>query len=398
MATKKPANKGTGIVQRPDKVRDSIVLQSNSRAKKDIQQWRTALNAAENVENPKRLLLYNLYEEIILDAHLSAEIEKRKTAVKGAKFNLLDVNGVVDVEASKFFQTTWFDQFVDYVMDSIFWGHSLMEITALTEDGLIQSIGLVPRRHVIPEKGIFTVKQGDEKGINYREDMKYVPWVIEVGDSRNLGLLNKCVPHALYKRFSQSAWAEFCQIFGMPVRYGKTNTRDTESLNRLNDMLIQMATASHAVIDTDEELHFIETAKSNGDVFQGLLNVCNAEISKLINGSVIGEASKEGSKAKEQVGLELQNRTTLGDKRMIESAVKDILLPKMIALGYPVADRTPEYETVKDIQGEWTIFNGLLTHYDIDPEDIKDTFGINVKPKTQPAPGRNQLHGNGFFG
>jgi hypothetical protein len=70
----------------------------------------------------------------------------------------------------------------------------------------------------------------------------------------------------------------------------------------------------------------------------------------------------------------------------------------MIALGYPVADRTPEYETVKDIQGEWTIFNGLLTHYDIDPEDIKDTFGINVKPKTQPVQGGNQLGGNGFFG
>ena len=220
------------LKERPNKLLSTVLKSNNARAKKDFNQWRTALQQAENVDNPKRILLYNLYAEIMLDSDLSADIEKRILEVTGSDANVLDATDKIDIEATNLIQKSWFSDLIRYGMESIFWGHSLTEIDRLNEKGEIVKIDLIPRRHVLPEKGIFTAKQGDEKGVLYREDLKMLAFLFEFGKNDNLGLLNKCAPHVLYMRFAQAAWSEFCEIFGMPVRYAKTNTKDKESLNR----------------------------------------------------------------------------------------------------------------------------------------------------------------------
>lgn len=384
------------MTTRPNRVSDTLLPSTNARAKKDIQQWRTALQAAENAENPKRLLLYSLYDEIILDLHLTSEMEKRKLAISGAEYNLKDANGVVDAEATKLLQKSWFDEFISLAMDSIFWGHSLIEIAELNEDGTIKKVELVPRRHVIPEKGLFVSKQGEEKGILFREDKKYAPWLLEVGKPKNLGLLNKCAPQVLYKRFGQAAWAEYGQLFGNPMRIGKTEARDTTSLNRLYQMLAEVGSAGFGVLQDGESIEFIEAGKAGADVFKEQLNFCNSELSKGINSSVIGEAGNGGSNAKEKVGLEIQQSNSKGDAKLIQGIVNDVLIPRMVLMGYPVQDRVFEFERVKDVKQEFEIVNGLLDHYDIAPEDIKATFGYNVLPKKAPT-GTGKL-GAGFFG
>jgi len=155
---KSKANSVTTTV-RPDRVVNKIIKSNNSRARKDISQWRTALQQAENVENPKRILLYNLYDEVLLDAHLTAEIDKRIQAVAGSEFELFDENGKPNTEASNLLRRKWFVQLLVHAMWSKFWGHSLVEVTQIDNDGKIVGTELLPRRHVIPEREIFTLKQ-----------------------------------------------------------------------------------------------------------------------------------------------------------------------------------------------------------------------------------------------
>ncbi len=382
------------VTKRPNRLLDKIIKQSVFRSRKDINQWRTALNRAENVESPRRNLLYNVYNEIILDAHLSAEIQKRVQAVIGSSFHLYDDKGNIS-DNTHLLEREWFMSFLKYAVESIFWGHSLMQIEGI-EDGEIKQITLINRSHVVPEQGLFLVNPNDEKGIAYRDDKKYNIWLIEVGETHNLGLLNKAVPHVLYKRFAQSAWSEFCEIFGMPVRYGKTNTKDDESLNRMEMMLRDMGTAAYAVIDNDEEITFVESNKSNGDVYNGLIERCNNEVSKLINGAVIGEASNGGSRAKEQVGAEVGNAISQADKQWIENYINHKLLPQLILLGYPVTGLTFQFEKEKDINRLWSITQGVLNHYEVDEQFIQDTFGIPVTGKKQNA--SNGLNADtGFF-
>ena len=56
-------------------------LRSADRSKKDIGTWRHALTSAESVYYPNRTRLYDLYEDVALDGHLSGVIAKRIDAV-----------------------------------------------------------------------------------------------------------------------------------------------------------------------------------------------------------------------------------------------------------------------------------------------------------------------------
>lgn len=371
------------LKERPDKVVGTLKRASIARTRKDINQWRTALQQAENVENPKRLLLYNLYDEVTLDAHLTNEIEKRKLSITGADFVLYDQNGEPKNDETVLLKKAWFYQLVEYAMDSRFWGHSLVEATKIDGDGKIAEVALVPRRHVIPEKGLVTVNQGDEKGTPFRENPKYTPWLFEFGKHDDLGLINKCVPHVLFKRFAQSAWSEYCEIFGMPARVAKTNTVDTKNLNRLEEMMENMGTAAWAIIHNDESIEWLETTNADGAVYKGLMELSAAEISKAINGSVIGEASQGGSRSKEEVGLKIQDKISMGDMRWLEGIINEMVLPKLAALGYPVEGLTFEFIREKDLKSQWDIVGGILTHFDVEEEYIIDTFGVPVTGKKE---------------
>ena len=92
------AKKTTGTT--PPVIQKLTVTQVN-RGSQDIKNWKNALRSAESVNNPRRTLLYDLYEEILLDGHLTAVCEKRKGAIKSSvrvKFViLLSVNQLVSL-------------------------------------------------------------------------------------------------------------------------------------------------------------------------------------------------------------------------------------------------------------------------------------------------------------
>lgn len=375
-----------------------IIAANKSRARKDINAWRTALQMAERVENPKRNLLYNLYDELELDAHLTAAIQRRVLTVRGADFTVLDANGEPDPEKAELLRRPWFIRFVELAMQSIFWGHSLIQIREI-EQGEISGVELVRRRHVRPESGLFVERQEDDKGISYRDDDKYYDWLLEVGGHEDLGLLNKCAPHILYKRFAQASWSEYCEVFGMPLRYGKTNVKDIESLNRMEDMMLNMGTAAYAVIDNDEEVQFVETTGGKGEVYDSLIDKCNAEVSKLINGAVIGEASQGGSRSKEEVGERVGEAITRADKDFIAGYVNHTLIPRLVKLGYPLEGCSFRFERDADTHALWEITQGVLQHYEVDADFITDTFGIPVTGKKAAGQASLSAESRGrFFG
>lgn len=398
MAAKKNTP-NTTITERPDKVVSQIIKTNKIRGRKAINDWTQANNQAGNAENPKRALLYSLYEELVIDGEIYAEWEtKRKLRVLANDFNLLDANNKPDETATDQLKTTWFNDFVSLAMDSKLWGHSLIEVDKINTDGLIASIELVRRKHVIPEKGLITIKVGDEKGIAYRDDAQINQWLFEVGKTEDLGLLNICAPYVLFMRFALSAWSEFCEVFAMPLRVGKTQSKDTTSLNKMNDMLLEMATASYAVIDKDEEIQFIESNKTDGSVYNGLMTLCASKISKILNGAVIGEATQSGSRAKEQVGQQINELVTLSDTIWLEGIVNDIVLPKLIVLGYPFDGLKFKYIKQKDLAKSLEIVKGLSSAgFKPTVEWVQDEFGIPLDTQTQQNPTTSVKAQTDFF-
>lgn len=399
MAKSKKTNNTPKQVKRPNLLRSTIVPSAVARSRKDINKWRSALQQAENVENPKRKLLYDLFDELVLDAHYSSEWENRVLTLQGSDFEI-QKDGTPNAELTELLKRPWFSQLLKYAIESRTHGHSLIQVEEF-EVGNILKINLIPRRHVVPERGIVLKNLSDDNGINYREDAMYSPWLLEIGAPTDLGLLNKMAPHILYKRFAQGAWSEYCELFGMPVRVAKTNTTNTDSLNALDDMMVNMAASSYAIIDKEEELDFVESNKTNGDIYKGLITLCDNQISKLITGAVIGNADSGGSRAKEEVGERTSNKVYHGDRAFIESWVNSTLLPKLIEFGYPFNGCVFAFKKTVDITSLWKMTNEVLTHYEVDEEYIRSTFGIPVTgKKVAPPAGQAQPQNSAgnFFG
>lgn len=382
--------------KRPNKLLDNIIASSTSRARKDIRAWRSALQQAESTQNPRRALLYNLYDEIILDAHLSAEIQKRSLVVSGSMYAVFEQSdGSTNTEKTTLLTKPWFHKFINLAIESHFFGHSLMQIGEI-QNGEITDVSLINRKHVIPEKGLFIFQEVDEKGIFYREDKKYVDWLLEIGENSDLGILNKTVPHVLYKRFAQSAWSEFTELFGMPIRVAKTNVKNDENLNRMEQMMISMGAGQFSIIDENENIEFIETTRSNGEVYNNLIDRSNSEISKLITGAVIGEASQGGSRSKEEVGERTSDKITTADKQFLEKYINYTLFPKLIRLGYPLQGTGFRFEKSKDVRELWKITEGLLKYKEVDNEFITKTFGIPVADKVSESAAALKHKNNAF--
>lgn len=384
------SNKPVEIIKdRPNRVSDQIfVAAALARGRQLIDDWQKALRAAESTSDPNRELLYRLYHNLLIDADLHSEWEtKRKLRFLGGTFNLVDQDGNIDIEATKMLRKKWFLDLLNHAFDSKLLGHSLIEVFKVNDQGLIAQVKLVNRRHVIPEKGLFVPKVGDKKGVLYRQDPNLYRWMFEFGEDHDLGILSKCAPYILFMRFALSAWSEYAEKFAMPIRVGKTNTVDTTSLNRMDAMLLEMATASYAIIDKEEELELVESSRTDGsNVFDKLIAKCEAKLSKLINGSVTGDASQGGSRAKEQVGQDIQYLVTNSDYTWFESIMNDSIIPQLIALGYPFSGLTFEYEKPKDTEGLLKIISQLAQHYKIPTDWITENFGVPVEELDVPKP------------
>ena len=88
------------MTQRREGYVAKILPKTISRTRADVSTWKSALRAADNVERPRRARLQNLYTDILLDAHLTSQIELRMQHSLSVPF-ALKRDGEVDEESTE---------------------------------------------------------------------------------------------------------------------------------------------------------------------------------------------------------------------------------------------------------------------------------------------------------
>ena len=354
-------------------------LKSVSRSRQDIQSWTRSLNMAQMAEEPRMWPLQLLYNEILTDAHLTSQIENRRQQLFSANFNL-KLNGEVEENDTKFLRNSKaYSKITGAMYDSQNMANSLVELSL--NAGQLDA-DVLPRTNVVPQKGLFYRDYTDDLNpIKYRELKEYGTWILEF-DSGGLGILNKAVPHILFKRFAQSCWSELCEIYGIPPRVLKTNTQDTAMLNRGEQMMKDMGAAAYFIIDETESLEFAAGVSTNGDVYRNLISFCNSEVSLLITGAILGQDTEHGTRGKEQVSQDIQWLLVQSDMRLVEQYWNNTVIPALINIGVLRQGITFEFEEAEDTNKLFDFTEKLLQHYDIDPEWIKDKFGVEVSAKS----------------
>jgi hypothetical protein len=296
----------------------------------DIANYKIAVTRAESLVAPQRSELYKVYKNIELDAHLTAAVNQRKNLTLAKDFEVL-LNGELNEDLEKIIKHKWFRDFIDYSLDSIFYGYSLIQFDSIVND-VFKSVELVPREYVKPEFHIVTNTYADLSGTDYLE-MPYSNWCVGVGRVKDLGLYMKASPLVIWKKNALGAWSEFVEIFGSPIRIGKTNTRDEETRSNMENMLKNMGVAAYGVFDTDDLIELIESNRSDAyQVFDMMIQRCNSEISKLILGqtATMDEKSFVGSA---EVQERVLNKVAYNDEFFIEGVLNYQLVPMMTRLG-----------------------------------------------------------------
>ena len=122
----------------------------------DIQIWKSAIRAFENLTNPSRVALYDLYEDIILDGQIEATWGKRQDAVLNQELVFVR-DGVEDEQINKLLNSPDMRIIIKELHNSIAWGFTLIQINNIyydeNEEVYKIDFDLIPRKHVHPEEG-----------------------------------------------------------------------------------------------------------------------------------------------------------------------------------------------------------------------------------------------------
>lgn len=347
------------------------------RAQQDITKWRNAVISAESIVNPYRTELYRLYQDVMIDAHINAVWNARKSEILGTKF-LVYKKGKIQADQTDIITKKWFFDFVDHSLDSKMWGFSLMQFGDIAGSEFTD-IDLVPRAYVRPELNLVVPMFGSLQGKDYTKS-PYKEWLIGVGDKLDLGLLMKLSPLYIWKKQAMEQWANFCQLFGVPSRVIKTDYSDSIALANARKMIKEMGSTLGAVIDKEDDIELVESSKgAAGDTFSGLIETCNAEISKLIK----GESSSTDPKSfvgSVKIHEKVKDQIILQDIVWLENIFKYQLIPFLNShnIDFDGCEIKLESDQQLTLQEKATVINDLLKAYIIPEEYIMKEFGIPV--------------------
>ncbi|MGL4908152.1 MAG: phage portal protein family protein [Bacteroidales bacterium] len=352
--------------------------------KKDIGIWRQAWQMAINIEEPKRGRLLEVYNDVLVDNHLTGCISQRKDTVLQKAFRITGKEGKELPEITELFEERWFKDFCAYALDTVYFGHSLVEFGDLIINGShykFDGVSLIPRQHVIPEYGVIICEAGDEwtKGISYTTG-SIAKSCIGIGDKYDLGLLLKVAPQSLSKKNMLAYWDQFGELFGMPIRIAKTQSREAGETNRIESMLKEMGAAAYGVFPDGTEIEIKESSRGDAfNVYDQRVIRANNEVSKAILGQTMtidNGASRSQSEVHMQMFYNIINR----DADNLRDVINGKLFPFLLRKGFPIEGMRFNWDEIVGLTAEQQINveTLLLNRYEIDPKYFAEKYNIPI--------------------
>lgn len=344
---KKPEKPAIQLKNEPKKrISARLKLFRRPRIELEMERLHAAVIMAQNPENPKRLFLYDLYHEILKDAHLLSQIRTAVYTVQQSKFVITDSKGNEKPELHDLFEKTWFVDFLEHTIMAEFWGHSLVEFGDLV-NGQFDYVKLIKRQHVKPETGEVLIDINDTSGIEYRQNATKL-FLIETGNPYSLGLLEVAAREIIWKIAARNDWAQASERFGMPLLAILSDSTSDKELDEMERMASNFGTNGYVILNRDSDVKLVEKSGTNiHQIYLEKARFCDEQISKLINGQTM--TSDEGSSyAQANVHERILNNYTLARLMRIQNSINDTLMPFLAAHGLAVADcKLMFYDTIR---------------------------------------------------
>lgn len=357
----------------------------------DLAKYRNAVNSAENIHQPFRYNLYQLYNQTVLDAHVTSVITQRKNLTLQKEFYVYNADGTENEEKTKLIRTKWFYEYLDLALDSMFWGHSLIQFEDIIDMNGIEQfkcVDLIPRIYVKPELHIVTQDYASFTGKDYLEK-PYSTWCISVGKPKDLGLLLKITPLQIWKKNALGAWAEFTEKFGSPVRILKSDDKDDNTQRAQKDMMQNMGNSLWLILGKDDDYQILPNGTTDAyQVFDMMIQRCNSEISKLVLGQT-GTTDEKSFVGSAEVHERIMESYAWSDEIFIKGINNYQLIPMLNNLGFGLdgcyigVEHDEELDLIE--KGKFDIELLKTGKYKFTPEYLKENYGSEVIEVEEPV-------------
>ncbi len=344
-----------------------------------IQGFRDAMEDAEDEVHPNNEELMRIYQELVLDPHVTALIDTIKHQICSNKFNVFSGEEVSE-EKTNILRSPWFTRWMELVLEAEYYGFSLIQFGEKKEN-TFNWIKSVPREYVIPQRYEYKKRPEDYEGKRF--DRGAVSnWTMFVGDERNLGLLSKSAPLVIYKIAVTQYWASFNEIFGQPFRFGRTDLTDEDRKQNMVSMMENMSFAPWAVGDKDDVIEFMSgNIQGEGqNTYNEFIRMVDEQNSKLFAGQTMvldNGASRSQSETHERNMLSYTNSKMRNIKYMVDTK----LVPFLINLGFPF-DKNDKFEWQQSenvsLIKKAGIIRDLAPYVKFNKEHLEDTLDIVI--------------------
>ncbi len=305
------------------KISNVMVVQPPKREAIDIHNYTRSIKSADR---GKRRQLYDVYENIIKDPVLAESIRKRVRHITngGLKFS---VEGETNTEMDDLIQQPEFRKLIREIFMTRFYGKSVFELDF--EKGF--SVHLLPRRYYDTKEKKILKSYFDTEGWSYEDN----DFLLNVGEDDDLGFLMESAPFAIFKRNGGADYAEFCELWGIPILAALYDPDDDNARQEMEETLLKRGAGGSIVASKNSEISTIDTQKT-GAVHKEFLDWLDEQI--LIG--TIGQTmtSKDGaSHSQSKVHADVEDDINEDDQVYVLEVLNHQLLPKLEKRGYPVS-------------------------------------------------------------
>ena len=309
-----------------------VVLQMPEIFLFDMNAYMNSVTMAKSIDYSNRTRLFDMYESAMLDLHLSGVLAKRLRGVTRLPIEF-QRNGKPDDAINAQLRSPWFKQLRKDLIMSEFWGFTLVQFY-LDDDGNIR-YDLIDRKHYDPVQKQLLKFQGDQQGL----PIENFPNCLFVGTERGLGIFAELMPAVLYKRGDMADWAQFCNIFGMPIREYTYDAGDETARKRLIADARRQGSNAVYIHPKDSELTLIEAGNKTGssDLYKTFADYWDSKISIRVLGNTLTTDAKEtGTQALGEVHKEEEDDMNADDRDFILDILNYDMRPIFGALGFNI--------------------------------------------------------------
>lgn len=375
MAKKKQPKATAPIIQ-------DLVVRPNTRKVWEASAWRSALRSADY---GRPATLYDMYDDMLIDPYLSHGVDKRTNAVALADLIFADRNGKPVEVMDDLMDTIAWEDLLKEIVKSRFYGRSVAELS-LDDNGL--HTAPIPTKHIsLERKGIIPDLANEERIISYEDNRS----LIVAGKPRYWGLILKGIPYAIFKRGGFGDWAQWIELFGMPLRIGKYNSYDQAARRVLEQALEQAGSAAYMVIPDGAEIDIRETKATSGTSFDEFRKACNEEILiSLLGQTLTTIAGERGARSLGEVHLEVEESLHKSDQKYVQRILNAQVVPFLEERGLPlnggrfIFPGSVEQTSVSDLVQ-------LANLMPIPESYLRERYGIPAPDGEEPTAGKKPV-------